>query len=98
MRALMHTLAKVLLPIPLLGLAACTTPQERAANVQAEVEQMMVTYGPACSKLGYASGSDAWRSCVLSLNQRDENQLYDNYPYGYGYGGWGPGRWRGGRW
>jgi hypothetical protein len=82
--------------ISLIALAGCTTPQQRAAQAQAEVEQMMVTYGPACSRIGYANQSDQWRTCILNLNARDELQRYDSHYYaGYGYGrwgGWGP-RW-----
>jgi hypothetical protein len=55
-----------------LALAACTTPQERAAQAQADVERMMAIYGPACVRLGYAAQSDAWRSCVLSLRHLEK--------------------------
>ena len=82
-------------------LAACATPQEQAARAQAQVEQMMAVYGPACSRLGYARGSDAWRGCVLQLSMKDDLQRYGfdgPGPYGpyWGPGGWGPGYWR--RW
>ena len=76
-------------------LAACVTPQERAIRNQAEVEQMMVLYGPACERLGYAPNTDAWRSCVLQLNARDDLQRYQTSP---GYYGGGAGYWRGGWW
>ena len=77
-------------------LAACTTPQERAVQKQAEVEQMMVIYGPACQRLGYQPQTDAWRSCVLQLNVQDDLQRYQ---MSSGYcGGWGPGYWRSGCW
>jgi len=78
-------------------LAACSTPQERAAHKQAEVEQMMVIYGPACQRLGYAPDSDPWRSCVLQLNEQDDRLRYRSSP-GYYCDGWGPGYWRGGCW
>lgn len=77
-------------------LAGCSTPQERAVRKQAEVEQMMVEYGPACTRLGYTPATDAWRACVLQLNARDDLQRYQTSP-GY-YGGWGPGYWNGGGW
>jgi hypothetical protein len=77
-------------------LAACSTPQERAARKQAEVEQMMATYGPACQRLGYTPDSDPWRSCVLQLNAQDDLR-YRTSP-GYYCNGWGPGYWRGGCW
>lgn len=88
----MRTLA--LLPLALLA-AACTTPQERAARAQSEMEQMMMVYGPACSRLGYPVNSDQWRSCILNLATRDDLQRYSGPSY---YGGWGAGRWRGGFW
>jgi hypothetical protein len=77
-------------------MAGCSTPQERAARRQAEVEQMMVEYGPACTRLGYTANTDAWRACVLQLNARGDLQRYQSSP-GY-YGGWGPGYWNGGGW
>jgi hypothetical protein len=74
-------------------LVACSTPQERAAQKQAEMEQMIMIYGPACARLGYPANSDQWRNCILSLSTKDELR-YTAYP-SY-YGGWGPGRWHGG--
>ena len=73
-------------------LAACSTPQERAAHKQAEVEQMMVIYGPACQRLGYTPNTDPWRSCILSLSAKDDLQRYGPSP------GYYPGYWRGGYW
>ena len=71
----------------------CTTTEERAARAQADVEQMMAEYGPACSRLGYTAGTDAWRHCVLELDFKDEMQRYA--PYGPG-DAWGPsGNWHG---
>jgi hypothetical protein len=81
------------LPVALL-LAACTTPQEHAARVQAEMEQNIAVYGPACARLGYPPNSDQWRSCVLQLSTKEDLERYGNYP-SY-YGGFGAGHWRGG--
>lgn len=53
-------------------LSGCATPEERAARVQAEVEEMIRVYGPACGKLGYTSDTDPWRECVLNLRARDD--------------------------
>jgi len=72
-------------------LAACATPQERAARKQAEMAEMIAIYGPACDRLGYAQQSDQWRNCIISLSTKDDAQRYGNYP---GYGG----PWRGGYW
>jgi hypothetical protein len=85
----------ILVPLVLV-LAACTTPQERAARMQAEVDQMILIYGPACGKLGYPANSDAWRDCVLRLSAKEDAERYANSSYylGYGRGRWGmAGRW-----
>lgn len=87
--------ALILVPFVAL-LAACATPQERAARLQAEMEQMMVVYGPACNKLGYSGNSDQWRDCVLRLAAREDAERYgrSSYYLGYGRGHWGmAGRW-----
>jgi hypothetical protein len=79
----------------LVCLGGCATPEQRAAHMQAEVEHMMAIYGPACVRLGYAAGTDAWRGCVLSLDLKDDVQRsgpagpYDGWGPGYRYGYWG---------
>jgi hypothetical protein len=84
-----------LLPAVLL-LAGCTTPQEHAAQLQAEMDHLVMVYGPACSKLGYAPNSDPWRNCVLQLSTKEDIQRYGYYPaYSAGYPS---GRWHGGFW
>ena len=76
-------------------LAACTTPEQRAANMQAEMDQMMRIYGPACGRLGYTSNSDQWRDCVLQLSAKEDAERYGSHYYA----GYGRGRWRwGGAW
>jgi hypothetical protein len=83
----------LILPLAALLLAACTTPQQRAVQKQAEMEQMMIVYGPACARLGYAPDSDQWRSCILNLSTKDQLYYgpYPYYPWGYSHGGsWGP--------
>jgi len=79
---------------PALLAAACSTPAERAARMQAEMTQLIAIYGPACTQLGYAANSDPWRQCVLHLSMREELQRMGNNSGVYG--GWGPGRWHGG--
>lgn len=74
--------------------AGCTTTQERAARMQAEMDQMMTVYGPACARLGYAPNSDAWRNCVLQLSIKDDVERYGYSPHlyaGYGRPYWGGG-------
>ena len=68
------------IPIALsLALAGCATPDQRAAEVQAEVDQMIAIYGPACERLGYKADGDKWRDCVLRLAARDDRR-YSRYP------------------
>jgi hypothetical protein len=85
------------LPLALaaLLLAACSTPQERAARMQAEADEMVAVYGPACLRLGYAVHTDQWRDCIINLSTRDDIRSAVSYPsyYGGGYyhhGWWGP--------
>ena len=60
--------------------AACATPAERAAQMEREVDRMVQIYGPACSKLGYKPDTDAWRNCVLNLNDQENVQRYSTRP------------------
>ena len=59
-------------------LGGCATPAERAAQIQREVDEMIVVYGPGCERLGFAKGSDEWRHCILRLAERDA--YYTRYP------------------
>jgi hypothetical protein len=61
------------LPIVALALlaAGCATPEQRAAEMQRQIDQMIAVYGPACERLGFANGSDPWRQCILRLNTDD---------------------------
>lgn len=69
-----------LLPIGLALLAlGCATPAERAARHQAEVEEMITVYGPACEKLGYKRDDDKWRDCILRLATQDDRR-YSRQP------------------
>ena len=58
-------------------LLGCTTPAERAARAQAEIEEMIKVYSPACEKLGYKTDTDQWRVCILRLAARDDNRYRD---------------------
>lgn len=65
----------------LLAGCASMSPAERAARADAEAQQMMMIYGPACSRLGYKRDDDKWRDCVLSMAIKDDNRaLRYNYP------------------
>lgn len=75
----------------LLLLAACSTPEQRAARMQTEMNEMMVVYGPACARLGFATHSDQWRNCVLQLSAKEEAERYGHphWSVAYGRGRWG---------
>ncbi len=63
----------VIFPVVLSALlCGCMTPEERAAHVQAEVDEMIRVYGPGCEKLGFAKGTDPWRECILRLSARHD--------------------------
>ena len=80
-----------------LCLAACTTPQERALRQQAEMDRMIIEFGPACTRLGYVPNADPWRNCVIQLSTKDQIERYGDAAYLYG--GWGGrGYWGGGGW
>lgn len=55
-------------------LTACVSPAERAARMQAEVEEMIQIYGPACEKLGYKRDDNPWRDCVIRLAAKEERR------------------------
>ena len=57
-------------------LNGCATTAERAAQMQAEVDEMVAVYGPACDKLGFQNGSDPWRNCVLGLSAQKTRERY----------------------
>lgn len=57
------------------------SPAERAAQAQRDMEQTIATYGPACEQLGYKSGTDLWRDCVLRLNTKDAYERYRMTPW-----------------
>jgi hypothetical protein len=71
-------------------LSACTTIAEQAAEAQRDVDRMVQIYGPACEKLGFKSGTDPWRNCIIGLGQRDAARYSARYgpPYGYYYPYW----------
>ena len=62
------------------GLAAlvggCMTTAERAALMQAEVDEMIAVYGPACERMGFQGATDPWRNCVLGLNSQKMRERY----------------------
>ena len=96
-RTLSRTLSRSLAVAGLALLAACSTPAERAARMQAEMSQLIAIYGPPCTQLGYAGNSDPWRQCVLHLSTREELQRMGSNSSVYG--SWGAGRWpNGGYW
>ena len=71
-----------LIPLLLIAmLAGCvTTPEQREARIQREVDQMIQTHGPACDKMGYKRDSDPWRDCVLKLSTKESYERYAIHP------------------
>ena len=61
-------------------LGGCMTTAERAAMMQAEVDEMVAVYGPACEKLGFQASTDPWRNCVLGLSAQKTRERYLAYP------------------
>lgn len=87
----------ILILLAALGTTACATPEQRAAQMRAEMDRMIQVYGPACGRLGYAENSDQWRNCVLQLSMKEEMERYGRHP-SY-YAGVGRSHWRfGGAW
>lgn len=74
----MHKLILLFLVALLTG--CVTTPEEREARMQREVDYMIQTYGPTCDKLGYKRDSDPWRDCVVKLSTKDSYERYASYP------------------
>ncbi len=68
-------------------LAACGTPEERAAYREDPVKAMSAEYGPACVRQGLSEGSEQWRNCVVRTSTRDElarqSLFYDRYMQWY---------------
>lgn len=65
---------RYLIVLGLASLTGCLSPAERAARVQAEVDEMIQVYGPACEKLGYKRDEDKWRDCVIRLSVKDDQR------------------------
>lgn len=74
-RQIRDSMLKKSLLIGVVAMVGCATPAERAARVQAEVEDMIQVYGPACEKLGYRRDDDKWRDCVIRLAAKAEQRL-----------------------
>ena len=67
---------KLMLALAVLSLAACSTPADRAARAQKEMEDMIAEYGPACEKLGFPHDTDGWRNCALKFGTSENAQRY----------------------
>jgi len=61
-------------------LGGCATTADRAAQMQSEIEEMVAVYCPACDKLGFQSGTDPWRNCILGLNSQKTRERYMTGP------------------
>jgi len=67
-------------------LAGCATPQQRAQEMAAYIEE---NYGPTCVTLGYKPDTDAYRNCMLSMYNTDQvrNAGWGTPGWGVGWGG-----------
>jgi hypothetical protein len=61
----------------LAALSGCVSQAQRAAAAQAEVDDMITVYGPACIKLGFTKDTDPWRECVLRLRAQNDARYYN---------------------
>ena len=61
-------------------LGGCATQAERAAQQQREVDEMIAVYGPACERLGSPTGSEQWRSCILTMDTKNAIARYRTSP------------------
>ena len=61
-------------------MTGCATPAERAAAAQAEVEEMIKLYSPACDKMGFTKDTDPWRDCILRFRAHDDDRMRTNRP------------------
>jgi len=59
----------------LAAIAGCVSQAERAAAAQAQVDDMIKVYGPACEKLGFAKDTDPWRDCLLRMRAHDDRYI-----------------------
>ena len=59
-----------------LALAGCATPDQRAEEMASYITE---NYGPTCARLGYVTGSDNHRNCMLSMYNSD--QLRNSVPW-----------------
>jgi|CXWL01.1.fsa_nt_gi hypothetical protein len=53
-------------------LAGCATPEQRAEDLAAYINE---NYTAPCAKLGYAPGSEGHRNCMLSLYNTDQVRM-----------------------
>ena len=67
----------VLIVLLLAALPGCMTQAQRAAAAQADVDDMIKVYGPACDKLGFTKDTDLWRECVLRLRAQNDARYYN---------------------
>lgn len=73
----------IAMPIAAALLAACGTPQERAAYREDPIKAMEPQYASACDRLGYGKDSSQRRECIARLSRHDDlvdqSLYYDRY-------------------
>lgn len=53
-------------------LAGCATPQERAAQAEAQRQAYVANLQRQCNALGFQHGTDSHRQCMLQLHQQNQ--------------------------
>jgi hypothetical protein len=49
--------------------SGCATPEQRAEEMAGYISE---NYGPTCVRLGYATGTDGHRNCMVSMYNTDQ--------------------------
>ena len=65
---------KLVTVLLVLILAGCVSPQQQAAQEEAARQQYWASLNSRCTSLGYASGTDAHRGCIMQLHQIEEQR------------------------
>jgi hypothetical protein len=72
-------LRNILMVLMLVAVTGCMTQADRTAAAQAEVDDMIKVYGPACEKLGFTKDTDKWRECILHSRAHND-EIYRTRP------------------
>lgn len=80
MKSLRVPIALMMLAIPALGLASCTSAEEQEAQQRLADRQH-------CKELGFKEGTEEFGNCILKLREiRARQEINDNPHFGFGLG------------